>query len=83
MCIRDRGYSVLDVIKSFEEVIGKKIPYKIEKRRAGDIDKSFADASKAKKVLGWQAQYDIKDMCEDAWRWQKMNPRGYEREEKI
>ncbi|MDU0893840.1 MAG: GDP-mannose 4,6-dehydratase, partial [Anaerococcus sp.] len=63
--------------------IGKEIPYKVEDRRQGDIDESFADASKAKKVLGWQAEYDIERMCEDAWRWQKNNPHGYQRKEKI
>ena len=77
------GYSVFDVIKAFEKVIGKEIPYKVEDRRQGDIDESFADASKAKKVLGWQAEYDIERMCEDAWRWQKNNPHGYQRKEKI
>lgn len=78
-----KGYSVFDVIKAFEKVIGKEIPYKVEDRRQGDIDESFADASKAKKVLGWQAEYDIERMCEDAWRWQKNNPHGYQRKEKI
>lgn len=75
------GYSVLDVLHAFEKACGKKIPYKIEKRRAGDIDKCFADPSYAKKVIGWQAQNGIDEMCQDAWRWQKMNPNGYESEE--
>lgn len=77
------GYSVLEVIKAFEKVTGKKIPYKIEDRRPGDIDKSYADASKAKRLIGWQAEYDIEDMCRDAWKWQEMNPKGYEEKEQI
>lgn len=72
------GYSVLEVIKAFEKVIGKKIPYKIEDRRPGDIAKSYADAKKAKRLIDWQAQYGIEKMCEDAWRWQVNNPNGYE-----
>lgn len=75
------GYSVLDVICAFEKASGKKIPYKIEARRGGDIDKSFADATKARKILGWVAEYDLDQMCEDAWKWQKMNPNGYEAED--
>ena len=75
------GYSVLDVLHAFEKACGKKIPYKIEGRRAGDIDKSYADASYAEKTIGWKAQNGIDEMCEDAWRWQKMNPNGYESEE--
>ena len=75
------GYSVLDVLHAFEKACGKKIPYKIEERRAGDIDKCFADPSYAKKVIGWQAQNGIDEMCQDAWKWQKMNPNGYESEE--
>lgn len=75
------GYSVLDVVNAFEKACGKKIPYKIEGRRAGDIDKSYADASYAEKTIGWKAQNGIEEMCQDAWRWQKMNPNGYESEE--
>lgn len=74
------GYSVLDVVKAFEKASGVKIPYKIEARRPGDIDKSYADASYAKKVLGWVAENGIEEMCEDTWRWQKNNPNGYESE---
>ena len=71
------GYSVLDIIKNFEEATGVKIPYSIKPRRAGDIATCYSDASKAKRELGWEAQYDIKEMCEDSWRWQSMNPNGY------
>jgi UDP-glucose 4-epimerase len=72
------GYSVLDIVKNFEETTGVKIPYSIKPRRAGDIATCYSDASKAKEELGWTAEYGIKDMCEDSWRWQKNNPNGYE-----
>lgn len=72
-----RGYSVLDIVKNFEEASGVKIPYVIKPRRAGDIATCYSDASKAERELGWKAQYGIKEMCEDSWRWQKNNPNGY------
>lgn len=72
------GYSVLDIVKNFEEASGVKIPYVIKDRRAGDIATCYSDASKAEKELGWKAEYGIKEMCEDSWRWQKNNPNGYE-----
>ncbi len=72
------GYSVLDMVKNFEAVNGVKIPYVIKERRPGDIATCYADPTKAQKELGWKAQYGIKDMCEDAWRWQKNNPNGYD-----
>lgn len=71
------GYSVLDIIKSFEKVIGRSIPYKICDRRPGDIAISYADASKAKEELGFVATKDLLDMCEDSIRWQLNNPNGY------
>ncbi|MCI6629257.1 MAG: UDP-glucose 4-epimerase GalE [Lachnospiraceae bacterium] len=71
------GYSVLDIVKNFEEASGVKIPYVIKPRRAGDIATCYSDASKAKRELGWEAEYGIKEMCEDSWRWQKQNPNGY------
>ena len=71
------GYSVLDMVKAFEQASGKKIPYQIVPRRAGDIAECFADPSYAKKVLGWEAKKSIEEMCEDAWRWQSNNPNGY------
>ena len=73
-----KGYSVLDVVKAFEKASGIKINYKIAPRRAGDVACCYADATKAKEVLGWQAQYDIDDMCADSWRWQSQNPNGLE-----
>ena len=72
-----KGYSVLDIVKNFEAATGVKIPYVIKPRRAGDIATCYSNADKAKRELGWEAQYDIKDMCEDSWRWQSMNPNGY------
>ena len=72
------GYSVLDVVKNFEDATGVKIPYSIKPRRAGDIDSCYADASLAKEELGWEAKYGIREMCEDSWRWQKNNPNGYD-----
>jgi len=71
------GYSVLDIVKAFEEASGVKVPYVITDRRPGDIATCYADASLAKKELGWEAKFGIKEMCEDSWRWQKNNPEGY------
>lgn len=71
------GYSVLDMIHSFEKVCGKEIPYKIQPRRAGDIATCYADASKAWEELGWKAECGLMEMCEDSWRWQSNNPEGY------
>jgi len=65
------GYSVLEIIKNFEEVVGKKVPYEIGPRREGDIVSIWAETSKAKGVLGWSAKRDIRKMIEDAWRWQE------------
>ncbi|MCI9534235.1 MAG: UDP-glucose 4-epimerase GalE [Lachnospiraceae bacterium] len=72
------GYSVLDVIHAFEEANNLKINYVFKDRRAGDIPSCYADPAKAEKELGWKAQYGIREMCEDSWRWQKNNPNGYE-----
>ena len=72
------GYSVLDIVKNFEEATGVKVPYVIKERRPGDIATCYSDATKAKEELGWEAQYGIKEMCEDSWRWQSNNPNGYD-----
>ncbi len=72
------GYSVLDIVKNFEEANGVKIPYAIKPRRAGDIAANYADASRARDELGWVAENGIRQMCEDSWRWQKNNPNGYD-----
>lgn len=74
-----KGYSVLDVIRNVSEAVGKEIPYVIAERRAGDIAECYSDASLAKKELGWEAEYGIKEMCEDSWNWQKKNPNGYKK----
>ena len=72
------GYSVLDIVKNFEEANGVKIPYVIKDRRPGDIATCYSDATKAKNELGWVAERGIKEMCEDSWRWQSQNPNGFE-----
>ena len=72
-----KGYSVLDIVKNFEEASGVKIPYVIKPRRAGDIATCYSDAAKAKEELGWIATRDLHEMCEDSWRWQEGNPEGY------
>ncbi len=71
------GYSVLDIVKAFEKVSNKKIPYKIIDRRVGDVATCFADSSLAKEFLGWRAIKTIEDICVDSWRWQTNNPDGY------
>lgn len=72
------GYSVLDIVKNFEEATGVKIPYSIKARRPGDIATCYASADLAKKELGWEAKYGIREMCEDSWRWQSQNPNGFD-----
>ncbi len=67
------GYSVLDIVKAFEEANGVKIPYSIKPRRPGDIATCYADPKKAKEELGWEAQYDLTKMCQDSWRYAQMN----------
>jgi UDP-glucose 4-epimerase len=71
------GYSVLDMVKAFEHANGIKIPYSIKPRRAGDIATCYSNPAKAERELGWHAEYDLDDMCRDAWNWQKNNPEGY------
>ncbi|VTT00460.1 UDP-glucose 4-epimerase GalE [Streptococcus dysgalactiae] len=73
-----QGYSVLEVVKTMSEAVGKDIPYQILPRRSGDIAVCYSDGTKAKEELGWQANYDIKRMCEDHWRWQSKHPNGFE-----
>lgn len=72
-----RGYSVLQMVSTFEKASGKEIPYKIVGRRPGDVASCYADPSLAKKELGWSAQRGIDEMCADTWRWQSSNPNGY------
>ena len=72
------GISVLEMIKTFEDITKAKVPYEIVGRRPGDIDECWADASKAEKVLGWKASRDLAEMIEDTWRWQKNSSNGYD-----
>ena len=71
------GYSVLDMVKAFEQTSGKSVPYKVQARRLGDIAACYANPALAQEVLGWQASRNLQDMCADAWRWQRSNPHGY------
>lgn len=73
-----KGYSVLDIVKNFEEATGIHIPYVIKDRRPGDIAICYCDAGKAERELHWKAERDLKTMCADSWRWQKNNPNGYD-----
>ena len=70
-------YSVLDMVKAFGKACGHDVAYEIGPRRAGDVQDSWADASKAKEVLGWEARRGIEEICRDAWKWQSKNPKGY------
>ncbi|MFN7250063.1 MAG: UDP-glucose 4-epimerase GalE [Anaerobacillus sp.] len=77
------GYSVLEVISTFERVIGKKIPYSVIERRPGDIAISYANPHKAKVELDWTSTKGLVQMCEDSWQWQVENPTGYERKDEL
>jgi UDP-glucose 4-epimerase len=71
------GYSVLDMVRAFEQASGKTVPVQFAPRRAGDIASCYADPALALSLLGWRAQRDLATMCIDAWRWQNLNPNGY------
>ncbi|MCQ2435747.1 MAG: UDP-glucose 4-epimerase GalE [Clostridia bacterium] len=71
------GYSVLDMVKAFIKSTDVNVPYKFAPRRSGDIAECYADATKAKEILGWQAEKTLEDMCRDTWKWQSANPNGY------
>lgn len=73
------GYSVLQMVKAFESASGQKINYKIAPRRSGDVATCFADPAYALEKLGWKAERELNEMCEDTWRWQKNNPNGYDK----
>jgi UDP-glucose 4-epimerase len=73
-----RGYSVLEVIAAFEKASGRKVAHNIAARRAGDIAACYADPALAKSLLGWHAELGIEAMCADSWRWQSMNPNGFD-----
>ena len=72
-----RGTSVLEIIKAFSRACGHDVPYVIDPRRAGDVAENYADCSKAKEQMGWEAKYGIDEMCRDSWNWQSKNPNGY------
>jgi len=72
-----QGYSVLEVIKAFEQASGKTVPHQIVGRRPGDVAACYADPSLARELLGWSATRDLAQMCADTWRWQSRNPQGY------
>ena len=71
------GYSVLDMVNTFESANGVKVPYQITDRRPGDLAVCYADPAKSAEVLGWKATKNLTDMCRDSWRWQSQNPKGY------
>ncbi|MBC5784856.1 UDP-glucose 4-epimerase GalE [Ramlibacter sp. USB13] len=72
-----RGYTVLEVVRAFEQASGRKVAYQLVDRRPGDVAQCYADPSLAKRLLGWEAKHTLQDMCADAWRWQSANPQGY------
>lgn len=74
------GYSVLDMVKAFGKAVGRPIPYEIAPRRPGDVPALYADCTKAKEELHWEAKKTLDDMCADSWRWQSQNPNGYKAE---
>lgn len=71
------GYSVLEMVKAFEKACGHEIPYKIAPRRSGDVAECYANCDKAAKYLGFVAKHNLEDMCRDLWKWQSLNPNGY------
>ncbi len=73
-----RGYSVLELLSTFERVNGLKVPYSIKPRRAGDIAECYASPQKAKEELGWEAEFGVEEMCRDTWNWQKDHPDGFQ-----
>jgi UDP-glucose 4-epimerase len=72
-----RGYSVLDVVRAYEQASGRQIPFRVVARRPGDVAACWANPALAEKILGWRAQHDIESMCRDSWQWQQRNPHGY------
>lgn len=73
-----QGYSVLDVVRAYEQASGREIPYRIAARRAGDIAACYADPNRALQLLGWKATLGLQDMCKSSWHWQSTNPKGYQ-----
>jgi len=73
-----RGHSVLEVVRAYAAASGREIPYRVVARRAGDVAACYADPALAERLLGWRARHDLTRMCADSWRWQSMNPRGFD-----
>jgi len=73
-----RGHSVLEVVAAFAAASGRDIPCEMRARRPGDVASCWADPARAQALLGWRAEHDLARMCTDAWRWQSMNPNGYD-----
>jgi len=73
-----RGYSVLELVRAYARASGRDIPYQLVDRRPGDVASCYADPALAASLLGWRAKHDLTRMCEDSWRWQSMNPNGFE-----
>ncbi|MBA4178791.1 MAG: UDP-glucose 4-epimerase GalE [Leptothrix sp. (in: Bacteria)] len=73
-----RGYSVLEVVRAYAAASGRDVPYEVAARRPGDVAACYADPARAHALLGWQARLDLERMCADSWRWQAMNPKGFE-----
>ena len=71
------GYSVLDIVRAFEQASGQSVPYKIAPSRPGDVASCYADPQRALELLGWRAERGLSAMCADTWRWQSGNPNGY------
>ncbi len=71
------GYSVLEIVRAFENASGKPVPYQVAERRIGDVAACYADPTRAFALLGWRAELDLHAMCLDSWRWQRSNPKGY------
>jgi UDP-glucose 4-epimerase len=72
-----QGYSVLDLVRAYEAASGRSVPYEVVARRPGDVAACYADPALARELLGWQAKLDLTRMCEDSWRWQHLNPHGF------
>jgi len=73
-----RGYSVLELVRAYERASGRPVPYDIVARRPGDVDSCYADPARARELLGWTAERGLDAMCEDSWRWQSLNPAGFD-----
>jgi UDP-glucose 4-epimerase len=73
-----RGYSVLEVVAAYAAASGRAVPYRVQTRRPGDVAACYADPALARELLGWSARHDLTRMCQDSWRWQSMNPEGFE-----